>query len=67
MSYKSYYSSGKPALWGGTSKEHSSIVVTPPKYRAPIELPKDVRGVKLYNRGGTLATRVVRRSIPDTI
>lgn len=63
MSYKTYYASGKPKLWGGTSTEHSSILVVPPKYKAPTELPKTVKGVKLYNRGGTLATRVITRSI----
>lgn len=64
---KSYYSSGRPKVWGGTSTEHSSIVVAPRKYRASIDLPKaTANGTKLYRKGGTLATRVIVRH-KDTI
>ena len=66
MSYKSYYSSGKPALWGGTSTEHSSIVVTPAKYRAPESpSPKFTKGERLIKKRGfsTIATPVKVRSI----
>lgn len=59
---KRYVTSSKPKLWGGTSTEHSSIVVTPTVYRAPVELPKATAdGRKLYRKGGTLATRVITR------
>lgn len=60
---KRYITSSKPALWGGTSKEHSSIVVVPRKYRASIDLPKATKGQKLYAKSGTLATRVITRPI----
>ena len=61
---KRYITSSKPRVWGGTSSEHSSIVITPAQYRAPIELPKaTASGAKLYAKGGTLATRVITRKI----
>lgn len=57
---KRYITSSKPA---GYKSENNSIVVIPQKYRAPIELPKETQGRKLYKKGGTLATRVIVRTI----
>ena len=62
---KSYYSSGRPKVWGGTSTEHSSIVVAPRKYRAAIELPKATAdGTKLHRKGGKSSFQFLPKIAP---
>jgi len=61
-----YIVSDKPQLWGGGSNEIASTIVPPTKYRAEENTYEKTKGLKLYKRGGTMATRVVKRSFtPD--
>ena len=62
-----YRTSNKPALWAGGS-EVASTIAPPMKYRAPDNTYETTRGAKLYKkRGGTLATRVVKRSFTPAV
>lgn len=58
---KRYITSGKPKF------HHGSIIVTPERYRAPLDIPKETNGQVLVRRRGfsTLATPVVTRSITE--
>jgi hypothetical protein len=61
-----YITSSKPALWGGGSIDIPSTITPPMKYRAEDNTYTETRGAKLYKRGGTLATRVIKQSFtPD--
>jgi hypothetical protein len=65
MAHGIYRTSGKPALWAGGS-EVASTIAPPTTYRAPDNTYDNTKGLKLYKRGGTMATRVVTRSFtPD--
>ena len=57
-----YRTSNKPQVWAGRSDEVASTITPPVKYRAPENTYESTRGAKLYKRGGTVATRVVKRS-----
>jgi hypothetical protein len=62
-----YYSSGKPAYLSRSNSEGISAIIEPPrKYRAGDNTYTETKGLKLYKKGGTLATPVVKRSFtPD--
>lgn len=62
-----YITSNKPALWGGGSDEVASTIAPPTRYRAPGNTYTEVRGTKLYKRGGTLATRVIKSRVQPEI
>lgn len=58
-----YYTSNKPQHLARSNAEGVSGIIEPPtRYRAPENTYDKVRGAKLYKKGGTLATRVVKRS-----
>lgn len=58
-----YYESTKPKHLARSNAEGVSAIIEPPrKYRAPDNTYESVGGAKLYKKGGTLATRVVKRS-----
>jgi hypothetical protein len=60
-----YRTSNKPALWAGGS-EVASTIAPPVKYRAPENTYTETKGLKLYKKGGTLASRVVKTTfIPE--
>jgi hypothetical protein len=62
-----YITSSKPALWGGGSSEVASTIAPPVKYRAEENTYTEVGGKKLYKRGGTLATGVVKKRFTPEI
>ena len=63
-----HYVSNKPAVYSGGHPEGVASIIAPPvKYRAPEERPVKTRGAKLYSKGGTLATRVVKRSFTPEV
>lgn len=58
-----YIVSSKPALWAGGSDEVASTIAPPTRYRAPENTYTKTRGAKLYKKGGTLATRVIKSRV----
>lgn len=62
-----HYVSSKPAVWGGGSDEIASTISPPTRYRAEENTYDKTRGAKLYKRGGTMATRVMKRSFTPEI
>jgi hypothetical protein len=62
-----YIVSSKPAVWAGGSSEVASTIAPPVKFRAPENTYTEVRGAKLYKKGGTLATRVIKSRAPIDI
>ena len=63
-----YRTSNKPQVWaGGNAENIPSTIVPPTKYRAPENTYEKTRGAKLYKRGGTMATRVVKHRITPSV
>jgi hypothetical protein len=63
-----YRTSNKPQVWAGGNPENIPSTIAPPmKYRAPENTYTETRGAKLYKRGGTMATRVIKTTAPITI
>lgn len=62
-----YRTSNKPNGFSGGNPEGIASTIAPPtKYRAPDNTYTETKGLKLYKKGGTMATRVVKRSFtPD--
>ena len=61
MAHGIYRTSNKPALWAGGS-DIASTIAPPTTYRAPDNTYTETKGLKLYKRGGTLATRAITRT-----
>jgi hypothetical protein len=58
-----FYVSSKPAKYSPGNAEGIASTISPPtKYRAPDNTYTETKGLKLYKRGGTMATRVIKRS-----
>jgi hypothetical protein len=58
-----YRTSNKPAhLARGNAEGVSGIIAPPVKYRAGDNTYTETKGLKLYKKGGTLATRVIKQS-----
>ena len=64
-----HYVSNKPkGFSSGHPEGVASIIAPPTKYRAPAnERPTETKGLKLYKKGGTLATRVITRSFTPEV
>jgi hypothetical protein len=63
-----FYTSSKPAEYARSNSEGVSAIIEPPrKYRAPDNTYTTTKGRKLYRKGGTMATRVVKRSFTPEI